>query len=195
MTKGETTRELILEKSAPVFNRKGIAGTSMSDIMEATNLSKGALYVHFDNKEVLASAAVDYNMDLLEKKVSQALSRHKTAKGRLFAFIKVFNDPMNPPVAGGCPMMNFSTEADEQNPVIKEKVSQVIDISQELIAGIIKKGINDGEFKADWDFKEFATVMFAMIEGGIMICRANGNNEKMKVISATLKNMIDAQLL
>lgn len=185
---------MILEKSAPVFNRKGIAGTSMSDIMEVTKLSKGALYLHFENKEVLAEAAVDYNMDLLKKKVSQALSRHKTAKGRLFAFLQVFSDPINPPVAGGCPMMNFSTEVDEQNHAIKEKVSQLIDISQALIAEIIEKGITEGEFKVGWNSREFATVMFAMIEGGIMICRSNGNNEKMKVISATLKRMINAQI-
>jgi TetR/AcrR family transcriptional repressor of nem operon len=195
MTKGEATRELILERAAPIFNKKGVAGTTLSDIMEATNLSKGALYIYFENKEVLANAVVDYNMELLEKKVFDALNKQKTAKGKLFAFIQVFYDPMNPPVAGGCPMMNFGTEADEQNPVIKEKVNKVVNISQQIIADIIEKGIKDGEFKPNWDFKEFATVMFAMIEGGIMICRANGNNDKMKLISANLKKMITAQLV
>jgi TetR/AcrR family transcriptional repressor of nem operon len=195
MTKGETTRASILERSAPIFNTKGIAGTALSDIMEATGLSKGALYIYFENKEVLANAVVDYNMELLGKKVAEALSGRQTAKGKLFAFIQVFYDPMNPPVAGGCPMMNFGTEADEQSPVIKAKVNQVVNISQQLIADIIKKGIEDGEFKSDWNDQEFATVMFAMIEGGIMICRANGNNEKMKLISANLKKMITMQLL
>ncbi|MDB5144704.1 MAG: TetR/AcrR family transcriptional regulator [Mucilaginibacter sp.] len=195
MTKGEVTRALILERSAPIFNTKGIAGTSLSDIMKATNLSKGALYLYFENKEVLANAVVDHNMELLGKKVNDALKRKQTAKEKLFAFIQIFYYPMLPPVAGGCPMMNFGTEADEQSPVIKEKVDQMVNISQQLIADIIKKGIKDGEFKSDWDEQEFATVMFAMIEGGIMICRANGNNDKMKLISANLKKTITAQLL
>ena len=54
MTKGEETRQFIIEKAAPIFNTKGIAATSMSDSMEATKLSKGIMYVHFDNKVVLA---------------------------------------------------------------------------------------------------------------------------------------------
>src|ERR1700712_3875950 len=195
MKKGEATRALILERSAPIFNTKGIAATALSDIMEATGLSKGALYIYFENKEVLANAVVDYNMELLGKKVAEALNRQHTAKGKLFAFIRIFYDPMDPPVAGGCPMMNFGTEADEQNPAIKEKVNQEVNISQQLIADIIKKGIKDGEFNPDWNDQEFATVMFAMIEGGIMICRANGNNDKMKLISANLKKTITAQLL
>jgi TetR/AcrR family transcriptional repressor of nem operon len=195
MTKGETTRALILERSAPVFNMKGVAGTALSDIIKATGFSKGALYIYFENKEVLANAVVDYNMELLRKKVYEALSRQQTAKGKLFAFIRIFHDPISPPVAGGCPMMNFGTEADEQNPVIKEKVNHAVNMSQQLIADIIKKGIKDGEFKPDWDYQEFATVMFAMIEGGTMICRANSNNDKMKLISASLKRMITVKLL
>ncbi len=85
----------------------------MSVIMGATKLSKGSLYVHFDNKDVLAGAAVDHNMDLLRKKVMAAVGRQTNAKDKLFAYIDVFIDPMNPPVTGGCPMMNFGTEADD----------------------------------------------------------------------------------
>ena len=37
----------------------------MSDVVEATKLAKGSLYVHFENKEELSYAAVDYNLNLL----------------------------------------------------------------------------------------------------------------------------------
>ncbi|RTZ46274.1 TetR/AcrR family transcriptional regulator [Chryseobacterium arthrosphaerae] len=40
-------------KISSTFNTKGIAATAMSDIMDVTKLSKGSLYVHFDNKDVL----------------------------------------------------------------------------------------------------------------------------------------------
>jgi hypothetical protein len=35
VTKAEKTKELIIAKAAPLFNKKGYAGTSMSDIMNA----------------------------------------------------------------------------------------------------------------------------------------------------------------
>jgi TetR/AcrR family transcriptional repressor of nem operon len=62
MQKGENTRQLIIEQATPIFNKKGIFGTSMSDIMEAAKLSKGSLYVHFENKDSLAFSVLEYSL-------------------------------------------------------------------------------------------------------------------------------------
>ena len=193
MTKAEKTKRFIIESSAPIFNTKGIAATAMSDIMEATKLSKGSLYVHFDSKDVLAGAAVDHNMGLLEKKVMAAIGQQKGAKAKLFAYIDVFIDPMNPPVVGGCPMMNFGTEVDDTNAPVRAKVNAVIEKSQEIIVQLIKAGIKEGVFRPDWNYKDFATMMFASIEGGVVIGKIIGNNSKMKVIARNLKQMINEQ--
>ena len=55
MTKAEKTKQYIIEKTAPVFNRKGFAGTSMNDIVEVTGLTKGSIYGNFekDRKSVV----------------------------------------------------------------------------------------------------------------------------------------------
>jgi len=42
MTKGEQTRRKIVEAAAPIFNKRGYEGSSLSDLMEATGLKKGA---------------------------------------------------------------------------------------------------------------------------------------------------------
>ena len=46
-TKAEKTKEYIIATSAPIFNKQGYAGTSMSDITKATGLTKGVLYGNF----------------------------------------------------------------------------------------------------------------------------------------------------
>ncbi|WP_343694370.1 TetR/AcrR family transcriptional regulator [Flavobacterium sp.] len=191
MAKGEETKQFIIEKAAPIFNTKGIAATSMSDIMEATKLSKGSMYVHFENKEVLACAAVDYNIKMLNTKIQTALSRYKTSREQLFAYIDFFSDPLQPPVYGGCPLLNFGTEADDTNPIVKEKVNAVIRSGQVLLSGIIEKGIANGEFKKTFVPSDFATALFAMLEGGHLMSRMSGNNDKMEVICRILKNLID----
>lgn len=191
MAKGEETRQFIIEKAAPIFNTKGIAATSMSDIMEATKLSKGSMYVHFENKEVLACAAVDHNVKVLTAKLQAALSKPKTSKEQLFAYIDFFGNPLQSPLIGGCPILNFGTEADDTNPVVKQKVNNAIHTAQQLLSGIAEKGIANGEFKTDLKPADFATVMFAMLEGGHLMSRMSGNNDKMEVIVKTLKNLID----
>ncbi|WP_343706980.1 TetR/AcrR family transcriptional regulator [Flavobacterium sp.] len=195
MTKGEETRQFIIEKAAPIFNTKGIAATSMSDIMEATKLSKGSMYVHFENKDVLACAAVDHNMKILSTKLETALRDGKSAKEQLFAYIEFFSNPINPPVIGGCPLLNFGTEADDTNPIVKEKVNNAIKRGQSLLTSIIEKGIADKEFNSDWNASEFATALFAMLEGGHLMSRVSGNNDNMKTIEKTLKKIISEKLI
>jgi TetR/AcrR family transcriptional repressor of nem operon len=194
MTKGEQTKQMIIEQSAPIFNKKGIAATAMSDIMDATNLSKGSLYVHFDNKDVLAEAAVDYNIELLVRKTMAAINRVDHPKEKLFAYIDTFRNPLNPPVAGGCPMLNFGMEADDQNEAVLEKVAAAVNKSQQVIVTIIVQGIRQGVFRPDWNYKEFATLMFAMIEGGILISNTTRKIDKMAIINRNLKKMIEAQV-
>ncbi|MBA4053881.1 MAG: TetR/AcrR family transcriptional regulator [Marivirga sp.] len=193
MTKGEETRQFIIERSAPIFNIKGISGTAMSDIMEATKLSKGSLYVHFENKDVLAYAVVDYNMELLGRKVKGALIKHTTAKAKLFAYVDVLKDAVNSPVKGGCPILNFGMESDDTNDVIKKKVKANIEAALKIISDLVKEGIKNGEFKSNWNHLEFATMMFAMIEGGVMMSRVAGTNTSIELMAKQIKKLITDQ--
>jgi TetR/AcrR family transcriptional repressor of nem operon len=191
MTKAERTKQFIIEQSAPIFNKKGVAGTAMSDIMEATKLAKGSLYVHFESKDELSYAAVDYNLNSLAEKTEAAISKQKTAKGKLSAFLDFYADPFNPPVVGGCPMLNFGMEADDTNPVIQQKVNRHLQASPQLLAGIVEQGIKDGEFKNGWNAHEFGIKMFAMIEGGILFSRVSGNKEQMGILIKLIKKEIE----
>jgi AcrR family transcriptional regulator len=185
---------MIIERAAPIFNKKGIAATAMSDIMDATKLSKGSLYVHFDNKDVLAEAVVDYYLGLLEQRIMAGINRFDHPKDKLFAYVDAFRDPLKPLVDGGCPMMNFGVEADDQNEVLRERIAAAVNRGQQLIIDIIAQGIRQGVFRADWNYKEFATLMFAMIEGGILISKTTRKNDKIAIIHRTLKKMIEAQV-
>jgi TetR/AcrR family transcriptional repressor of nem operon len=195
MTKAEKTRQFIIEQSAPIFNTKGIVATSMSDIMEATKLAKGSLYVHFENKDELSYAAVDYNLNaFLERTIAEA-DKYTTAKEKFFALLDYLGDPLNPPVKGGCPMMNFGMEADDTSPVIREKVHKLICSVQEGMTLMIQKGIADGEFKKDWDPVVFATKAYAMVEGGILISRVSGEITQMQMLIGLLKKEMNENTL
>ncbi len=195
MTKAERTRQLIIEKAAPLFNTKGVAGTSLSDILEVTKLAKGSLYVHFENKEDLAHEVVDYQLGRLSEVVQANMSRQQTAKEKLFAYIDMYLDPLNPPLVGGCPMLNFGMEADDTDQVIRKKVHALVEAAQRNLRTIVEKGIAAGEFKPDWNAQEFATRMFAVVEGGIMMSRVAGHNQAMKVIARSLKKEIEENVV
>jgi AcrR family transcriptional regulator len=192
MTKAEKTRQFIIEQSAPLFNTKGLAGTSMSDIMEATGMAKGGLYGHFETKEDLSYAVVDYNMNQVGIKLRAAISKATSAKGKLEAALDFFSNPMKHPVEGGCPLLNFGMEADDTNQVIRKKIKNGIDETESVLQKIIEEGIASGEFKDNNNAREMAIKMFAMIEGATMICRVAGHNSQMKIIISILRKDLEA---
>src|ERR1700674_4907506 len=63
MTRGEQTRKKIVRAAAPIFNKRGYEGSSVSDLMEATSPKKGGIYRHFSSKEELAAEAFDYTWE------------------------------------------------------------------------------------------------------------------------------------
>ncbi|MFA6247222.1 MAG: TetR/AcrR family transcriptional regulator [Mucilaginibacter sp.] len=195
MSKGESTKQMIIERATPIFNKKGIFGTSMSDIMEAAKLSKGSLYVHFEDKDSLAFAVLEYSLGLQNKKLSTSMDHIDDPYQKLLAYLDVYRDPMNPTVPGGCPMMNFGMEADDNFPLVKERVNRAIEMRHKFLKEIIKDGIHKDIFKPDWNYQEFATVMFALVQGGIMVCRIAGSSAKMAAIINQLKSLIQAQLI
>ena len=73
-TKAERTTAYIIETVAPIFNKHGYVGTSMSDLTDATGLTKGAIYGNFENKEALALAAFQYNSTKLLEAIAKCLA-------------------------------------------------------------------------------------------------------------------------
>ena len=57
--RGEATRELLLLSAARLFDERGYAGTSISDISRRSGLTSGAVYFHYSSKENLARAVVE----------------------------------------------------------------------------------------------------------------------------------------
>ncbi|MES2554600.1 MAG: TetR/AcrR family transcriptional regulator [Bacteroidota bacterium] len=194
MTKAERTKQLIIDKSAPLFNAKGVAGTSLSDILEATNLAKGSLYVHFENKEAIAHAVVD---DYVVKKrgfLDATLNGSGSARDQLFTYLDLVLHPVNSLFVGGCPFLNFGMECDDTDQIIRQKVNNIVELVQKRVAETIKTGIDTGEFDANWDPKLTALKFYAMVQGAVMISRISGDKSTKKVIAQFLKEEVNSHV-
>ena len=60
-------QEAFLKAGTRCFNQKGFSGTSLDEIAEQLQVSKGAFYYHFVNKEALLTQCFDYTLDRLEQ--------------------------------------------------------------------------------------------------------------------------------
>ena len=170
MSKGELTRERILARSAQLFNRQGYFGSSLADIMRETGLEKGGIYNHFSSKEQLALEAFDYAYELVEQRVRQALAGKKHAVERLVAILSVFQSIADdPPVAGGCPILNTAIEADDAHPALRERARGAMNDWRTTISRIVTRGIERQEIRQGVDADEVATLFICMLEGAVML--------------------------
>ena len=191
LSKAERTRQFIIESTSGIFNKKGYAGTSMSDLTEATGLTKGSIYGNFKNKEEVAVAAFEYNTGKVRKQVAALMDKASTYYEKLMVYSTVYHnfDNKNFP-EGGCPILNTAVDADDTNPLLKEKVAQVIIRWKKRLEELIQGGIDAGEFKQDVDVPRTALSIMALVEGAIMIARATGKRAHLDTILKTMHLLV-----
>ena len=195
MSKAEKTRAYIIEKTAPLFNTKGYAGTSLYDMMEVTGLSKGSIYGNFANKDEVALAVFEYNYRKVFAIIREEMAKRKSIKDKLLVYTHVYKNYMDYPFPiGGCPILNTAIEADDTHERLKALTAQAIISWKDTIIDLLEQGIQSGELKHVPDPEQIALGIIASIEGGIMIARITGNlNYKSSIISAieTLLNNLE----
>jgi len=192
-TKGERTRRRIVESAAAVFNTRGYFGSSMSDLVRETGLKKGGIYNHFGSKEELALEAFEFSTGITRRRFVSALEGREGALERLFAVVDVLGGlAEDPPVAGGCPILNTAVESDNAHPILKERAREAMDGWLRLVGSLIKEGIRTGELRPDAAPRETASVVVATLEGAVMLSRLHNDPAHMRRAVDHLKRHLES---
>jgi TetR/AcrR family transcriptional repressor of nem operon len=192
VTKAEKTRQFIISRTAPLFNCKGFEGTSLTDLTQSTGLTKGALYGNFANKEEIAVEAFKYAMEKVRVLVTKKMEGAKTYKGQLNALFDFYSEYVfNPPVEGGCPLLNAGVEVDDNHISMRRVVVKELMQTVNFISGLLEKGVHAGEFGKRIKTKELAYTFFCMIEGAVMFSRAEQSREPMDIVIRHCKKLLD----
>ncbi|MBS3759504.1 MAG: TetR/AcrR family transcriptional regulator [Desulfobacterales bacterium] len=180
MNKAERTRSYIIEKSAPIFNKKGISGTSLSDLTRATGLTKGGIYGNFNSKDELAIAVFKYNVDNLTRFFIRGINNAETFINKLLAYPTAYRKLYKTMLAfGGCPILNTATEADDTHQMLCRLTAEAIEGWRKKIIELIENGRQAGEIRQDTDADRVAGIMIALFEGGGILSKVTGRDNYM----------------
>ncbi len=166
--KAARTTAYIIETVAPIFNKHGYIGTSMSDLTSATGLTKGALYGNFENKEALALAAFDYHKNILLTAIREQLHSEGSALDRIFALTNFYRkyDEFTMKL-GGCPVLNVGTDAQFNHSKLAEAAKGTVKTIIAEIAAVLEDGITKKEIHLPVASSQFAKQMYTMIQGAV----------------------------
>lgn len=184
MSKGDLTRQRIIAQAAPIFNQRGYEGCSIQAIMEATGLEKGGIYRHFESKEELAAEAFDYAWNFASSKRRIHLEEIPDHADRIKQHIANFVTRTGLP--GGCPLLNTAVDADNGNPVLRERVRKALRNWQSMLRTILQDGIEASTICADIDVAAVANHIIGGLEGAMLISRIERNDV---ALCQTLKHL------
>ncbi|HUA10015.1 MAG TPA: TetR/AcrR family transcriptional regulator [Candidatus Acidoferrales bacterium] len=190
--KGSKRRLAILASAAPIFNRRGFAGTSIADILEATALEKGGLYNHFGSKEELALEAFDYAYAQVDAYFTKALTNVPSGLVRLRAFVDAFERYCERPVIdGGCPIMNACVEADDALPFLRERVARAIGEVRGVVFRNLTRAAQKGELRGQLDVEQSSDFIVAALEGALLLARGLRSRTHSRNVCACVRAWID----
>jgi AcrR family transcriptional regulator len=185
------TSEFILDKVAPIFNKQGYIGTSLSDITNATGLTKGAIYCNFSNKEDLALKAFQLNISIAILPLFKLIAIKEGSINKLHtitnyqrSYYHLVKD------RGGCPMLRVGVDTKFVNPLLFEAAEK---LSQKFINGLIdilKKGIEFNEIKSDIDVNKYAQIILSLIEGSSLLAFTHNDETYITNAMDCIDNMI-----
>jgi TetR/AcrR family transcriptional regulator, transcriptional repressor for nem operon len=192
MLKGEQTRKKILEKAAPLFNKRGFNGCSMQDISAATGLEKGSLYTHFDSKEQLASEAFD---TAWAQSCNARLDNLDHATGSIEKLkLHIDNFVSKPPFAGGCPLLNAAMDADDGNPVLYQQAQKALNGWIAFLREIIEQGQMSGELSPAVEPEALSTLIISLLEGAFFTSRLQKSKAPLKIAQKHLNQYLDQEV-
>ena len=115
MSKGEATRERILDRAFLLAGRDGLEGLTIGALADELKLSKSGLFSHFGSKEELQVAVLDVASSRFTERV--LLPAFKAARGlpRLERVFEQWIDwATDPKMPGGCIFQQANAELDDR---------------------------------------------------------------------------------
>jgi len=130
----EHTRERLLQAAFREVYRSGFQSAGIDTILAATNLTKGALYYHFDSKEALGHAIVE---EIIAKRHHDRWLRPLRSNGQpIDILIGIVQGTSVRPedVQGGCPLLNLAQEMSPLDEQFRKRLERIFHDWQEGIA-------------------------------------------------------------
>jgi AcrR family transcriptional regulator len=178
--RGRASRERIVERAAELFAERGIAATTVDEVLAAAGVGKGQFYHYFRGRDELAAAAVGHRCAQVVAGLTEALGSVSSLAGldeALEGFIAGFEQAGMP----GCPIGTLAAEVAGRNEDARLQAAAGFDAWERLLADALERMRQRGELRADAPPAVLATGLLASIEGGMVLSQARKDMASLRV--------------
>ena len=185
----ERTRERLLRAGFREIYRSGFQSASIDTILAAANVTKGALYYHFESKEALGHAIIDEVVATFARDrwlLPLERSQDKDPVDALIDIVRAI--PARPrDLKGGCPLVNLAQEMSQLDEQFRKRLETLFHAWQAGVATALRRGQSQGTVRRDLVPDETASFLIAMVEGYEVLAK---NAQDVKVWNAGIRNIV-----
>lgn len=147
MRKSEQTRLSILQKSFELIYVKGYQSTSIDDILSSMEVTKGAFFYHFKNKEEMGLALIaDFLYPRMKEAIIDPLDSANNPINGIYQMIDgLLKDTIHFDVKYGCPAVNLIEEMSPLNTAFYKQLKDIITEWTTAIEKCLIKGKENGK--------------------------------------------------
>jgi AcrR family transcriptional regulator len=178
--RGRASRERIVERAAELFAERGIAATSLDEVLAAAAAGKGQFYHYFWGRDELVEAAVGHRCAQVLAGLTQVLggvSSLAELEQALAGFAAGFEQLGLP----GCPIGTLAAEVAGRNEGARLQAAAGFDAWERLLADALVRMRDRGELRADARPEVLATALLASIEGGMALSQARQDPASLRI--------------
>src|ERR1700756_5082111 len=185
----ERTRDRLLQAAFREIYRSGFQSASIDTILAATNVTKGALYYHFESKEALGYAIIDEVVATFPRDRWLLPLQRSEDKNPIDAWIAIVRAiPARPrDLKGGCPLVNLAQEMSPLDEQFRKRLETIFHAWQEGIASVLRRGQRQGSVRRDLVPEEAANFLIALVEGHEVLAK---NSQDVKVWNTGIRNIV-----
>jgi TetR/AcrR family transcriptional regulator, transcriptional repressor for nem operon len=178
--RGRASRDRIVERAADLFAERGIAATSVEEVLAAAGAGKGQFYHYFDSRDELAAAAVGYRCGQVVAGLTLALGE-VSSLGELEQALAGFVADFERMGLPGCPIGTLATEVAGRNEEARQQAAAGFDAWERLLASALERMRESGELRPDARPDVLATGLLASIEGGMVLSQARQDMASLRI--------------
>jgi TetR/AcrR family transcriptional repressor of lmrAB and yxaGH operons len=183
------TRARVIRTSLELMRRRGYAGTSISEIVTASQAPRGSVTFHFPGgKEEIAAEVVDLMTREILDQVDRAAANARTAAETISAQFAAIGAAFEASgFIAGCPVAPITIGLSDQSEVIRRACAHFFRLWRVSLARrLTDRGLDEARASRIADLAVCAT------EGALVVCRAERSLAAMDTISGELAFLCSA---
>ena len=189
MSKGEETKARLVEKTAALIAVQGYHATGLNQITRDSGTPMGSLYYHFrGGKDELVTTAMQASGDVITQAMQQIFAATNDLPSAIRSVVRLLGEQLETSAfTMGCPIATVTLETAAQNDTIQATSQSIYRTWQAQIAAfLVKLGYPQQQ--------AIATALFSLvvIEGGLLLSRAERSTQPLEEASELLIGFLDA---